>query len=290
MSDFFVQFLNGVTIAMTIYLIASGLSLVFGVLGVLNFAHGSLYMYGSFLLFTLMRSVFHTPGSFWIALLVVLLGAALEVGFLRFIYRADPLYQLLLTYGLVLILSDLVKLIWGAENQSVSRPPGFNGSVAIFGQLFPSYSIFILLPCGVVTMIGLYVFLNRTRLGRIIRAATQDREMIGALGINVRLLYTGVFALGAWLGGLGGVIAAPMGAIYPGMDLDIIIDAFIVVVIGGLGSLAGTVLGALIFGLLRSFGILFVPQFETLFIFILMAIVLVVRPQGLLGQHVTSGH
>src|SRR5947209_4202929 len=228
MSDFFVQFLNGVTIAMTIYLIASGLSLVFGVLGVLNFAHGSLYMYGSFLLFTLMRSVFHSPGSFWVGLLVVpilvaVLGAALEMGLLRFIYKADPLYQLLLTYGLVLILSDVVKLIWGAENQSVSRPPGFNGSVAIFGQLFPSYSIFILLPCGILTMIGLYVFLNRTRLVRIIRAATQDREMIGALGINVRLLYTGVFALGAWLGGLGGVIAAPMGAIYPGMDLDIII-------------------------------------------------------------------
>jgi branched-chain amino acid transport system permease protein len=295
MSDFFVQFLNGVTIAMTIYLIASGLSLVFGVLGVLNFAHGSLYMCGSFLLFTLMRQVFHTPSSFWVGLLVVpllvaLLGAVLEMGFLRFIYKADPLYQLLLTYGLVLIISDVVKLIWGAENQSVARPPGFNGSVAIFGQLFPSYSMFILLPSGIVTMIGLYTFLNRTRLGRIIRAATQDREMISALGINVRLLYTVVFALGAWLGGLGGVIAAPMGAIYPGMDLDVIIDAFIVVVIGGLGSLAGTVLGALIFGLLRSFGILFVPQFETLFIFILMAIILVVRPQGLLGKHVASGH
>jgi branched-subunit amino acid ABC-type transport system permease component len=139
-------------------------------------------------------------------------------------------------------------------------------------------------------MIGLYVFLNHTRFGRVVRAATQDREMISALGINVRLLYTAVFAIGSWLGGLGGVIAAPMGAIYPGMDFDVIIDAFIVVVIGGLGSMAGTVLGAVIFGLLRSFGILFVPQFETLFIFILMAVVLVMRPQGLLGKHVTSGH
>jgi len=295
MADFFVPLLNGVMIAMSIYLIASGLSLVFGVLGVLNFAHGSLYMCGAFLLFTLMRQVFDTPGSFWLGLLVVpvlvaLIGAVLEIGLLRFIYRADPLYQLLLTYGLVLIISDLVKLIWGAENQSVSRPPGFDGSVAIFGQLFPSYSLFILLPCSMVTMVALYVFLNRTRLGRIVRAATQDREMISALGINVRRLYTGVFCLGAWLAGLGGVIAAPMGAIYPGMDFDVIIDAFIVVVIGGLGSLAGTVLGALIFGLLRSFGILFVPQFETLFIFVLMVIVLVVRPQGLLGQRVTSGH
>src|SRR2546425_6346142 len=223
MSDFFVQFLNGVTIAMSIYLIASGLSLVFGVLGVLNFAHGSLYMVGSFLLFTLTHHVFGTSSSFWVGLLVVpmlvaLLGAVLEIGLLRFIYKADPLYQLLLTYGLVLIMSDLVRLIWGAENQSVSRPPGFNGSVALFGHLFPSYSIFILLPCSIVTMIALYCFLNHTRLGRIVRAATQDREMISALGINVRLLYTGVFCLGAWLGGLGGVIAAPMGAIYPGMD------------------------------------------------------------------------
>ena len=296
MADFFVQFFNGVIIALAIYLIASGLSLVFGVLGVLNFAHGSLYMYGAFFVFTFTRHILATvPGHFWLALLIVpllvaLLGAVLEIGFLRFIYKADPLYQLLLTYGLVLILSDVVKLVWGAENQSVLRPPGFEGSVAIFGQLFPSYNVWVLLPCSLLTMIGLYVFLNHTRFGRIVRAATQDREMISALGINVRLLYTGVFALGAWLGGLGGAIAAPMGALYPGMDLDVIIDAFIVVVIGGLGSMAGTALGAFIFGQLRSFGILFVPQFETLFIFILMAIVLVVRPQGLLGKHVTSGH
>jgi branched-subunit amino acid ABC-type transport system permease component len=296
MADIFVQFFNGVIIALAIYLIASGLSLVFGVLGVLNFAHGSLYMYGAFFVFTFTRHILATvPGHFWLALcivpiLVALLGAMLEIGFLRFIYKADPLYQLLLTYGLVLILSDVVKLVWGAENQSVLRPPGFEGSVAIFGQLFPSYNVWILLPCSLLTMLGLYVFLNHTRFGRIVRAATQDREMVSALGINVRLLYTGVFTLGAWLGGLGGAIAAPMGALYPGMDFDVIIDAFIVVVIGGLGSMAGTALGAFIFGQLRSFGILFVPQFETLFIFILMAIVLVVRPQGLLGKHVIGGH
>jgi branched-subunit amino acid ABC-type transport system permease component len=295
-SQFFVQFFNGIIIAMAIYLIASGLSLVFGVLGVLNFAHGSFYMYGAFLVFTFTRHVLHTvPGHFWLAILIVpvlvaLIGIGVEMGFLRFIYRADPLYQLLLTYGLVLMFSDLVKLLWGAENQSVLRPPGFEGSVAVFGQLFPSYNVLILLPFSLLTMIGLYVFLNHTRFGRVVRAATQDREMISALGINVRLLYTAVFAIGSWLGGLGGVIAAPMGAIYPGMDFDVIIDAFIVVVIGGLGSMAGTVLGALIFGLLRSFGILFVPQFETLFIFILMAVVLVIRPQGLLGKHVASGH
>lgn len=296
MGEFFAQFFNGIIIALGIYLIASGLSLVFGVLGVLNFAHGSLYMYGAFLTFTFSRHVLATvPGYFWLVLLIVpllvaLMGALIEIGFLRFIYRADPLYQLLLTYGIVLMLSDLVKLLWGAENQTVPRPPGFEGSVAIFGQLFPSYNVSILLPFSVLTMVGLYLFLNRTRLGRIVRAATQDREMISALGVNVRLLYTGVFVIGAWLGGLGGAIAAPTRAIYPGMDLDVIIESFIVVVIGGLGSMTGTALGALIFGLLRSFGTLVAPQLETLFIYFLMAAVLVTRPQGLLGKHVASGH
>jgi branched-chain amino acid transport system permease protein len=295
-SQVLVQSFNGIIIAMAIYLIASGLSLVFGVLGVLNFAHGSFYMLGAFLVFTFTRQFLATvPGRFWLALLVVpvlvaLVGLVVETSFLRFIYKADPLYQLLLTYGLVLVFSDAVKLVWGAQNLSVLRPPGFEGSVAIFGHLFPSYSVWIVLPCSVLTMVGLYLLMNHTGFGRIVRAATHDREMVGALGINVRLLYTTVFVIGAWLAGLGGVIAAPMGAIYPGMDFDVIIDAFIVVVIGGLGSMAGTVLGALIFGMLRSFGILFVPQFETLFIFLLMAVVLIMRPQGLLGQRVSSGH
>jgi branched-subunit amino acid ABC-type transport system permease component len=295
-SQFLVQFLNGIIIAMAIYLIASGLSLVFGVLGVLNFAHGSFYMLGAFLVFSVTRHLLKAvPGNFWLAVLIVpvlvaLVGLAVEMGLLRFIYKADPLYQLLLTYALVLMFSDAVKLMWGAQNLSVLRPRGLEGSVALFGHQFPSYNVWVVLPCSILTMIGLYVFLNHTNFGRIVRAATQDREMVGALGINVRLLYTTVFVLGSWLGGLGGVIAAPMGAIYPGMDFDVIIDAFIVVVIGGLGSMAGTVLGALIFGLLRSFGILFVPQFETLFIFLLMAVVLIVRPQGLLGRRVSSGH
>jgi branched-subunit amino acid ABC-type transport system permease component len=292
----FVQFFNGLIIALGIYLIASGLSLVFGVLGVLNFAHGSLYMYGAFFLFTLTRLVFgNVPWLFWVGLLLIpllvtLVGVGMEIAFLRPIYRADPLYQLLLTYGLVLIFGDLVKLIWGAENQSVARPPGLEGTLSIFGNLFPSYQVLVLIPIGVLTMLMLYIFINKTRLGSIVRAATQDREMVGALGVNVRLLYTGVFAIGAWLGGLGGVVLAPMGALYPGMDFDIIIDVFLVVVLGGLGSMGGTVLGAIIFGELRSFGILIVPQFETLFIYILMAVVLIWRPQGLLGKQLASGH
>ncbi len=253
-------------------------------------------MYGAFFVFTFTRHVLATvPGSFWIALilvplLVAVVGIGMEIIFLRPIYRADPLYQLLLTYGLVLVFGDLVKLIWGAENQSVPRPAGFEGTMSIFGNLFPSYQVWVLIPISLGAMLGLYLFLHRTRLGRIVRAATQDREMVGALGVNVRLMYTGVFAIGAYLGGLGGAVLAPMGALYPGMDFDIIIDVFLVVVLGGLGSLGGTALGAFIFGELRSFGILVVPQFETLFIYMLMAIVLVTRPQGLLGKQVSGGH
>jgi len=291
-SVFFVQLINGLFIAAGIYLVASGLSLVFGVLGILNFAHGSLYMYGAFFVFTYTGMA---SGGFWPALLiapvvVVILGIAMEVVFLRPIYKADPLYQLLLTYALVLIFGDLVKLIWGAENQSVARPEGFEGTISVFGSLFPSYQIFVLLPIGFLTILGLYLFLNRTPIGRTVRAATQDREMIGALGVNVRLLYTGVFAVGAFLGGLGGAVLAPMGALYPGMDFDVIIEIFLVVVLGGLGSMAGTALGALIYGELKSFGILFVPELESLFIYVLMAVVLVARPQGLLGKKVEGGH
>jgi len=285
-----VQVINGLFIAAGIYLVASGLSLVFGVLGILNFAHGSFYMYGAFFVFTWIG---FKLGGFWPALLiapfaVVIVGIATEIVFLRPIYKADPLYQLLLTYGLVLMFGDMVKLIWGADNQSVARPPGFEGTIDIFGALFPSYQVFVLIPIGIATIIGLYLLLNHTQIGNVVRAATQDREMVGALGINVRLLYTGVFAIGAFLGGLGGAVLAPMGALYPGMDFDVIIEVFLVVVLGGLGSMAGTALGALIYGELKSLGILLVPDLESVFIYVLMVIVLLARPQGLLGKRLET--
>ena len=286
----FVQLVNGLFIAAGIYLVASGLSLVFGVLGVLNFAHGSFYMYGAFFVFTWIGFKF---GGFWPALLiaplaVAIIGIAAEVVFLRPIYKADPLYQLLLTYGLVLMFGDLVKLIWGADNQSVARPAGLEGTIPIFGALFPSYQAFVLLPFGAGAVLALYLLLNHTRTGNVVRAATQDREMVGALGVNVRLLYTGVFAVGALLGGLGGAVLAPMGALYPGMDFDIIIEVFLVIVLGGLGSMAGTALGALIYGELKSLGILWVPDLESVFIYVLMVVVLLTRPQGLLGKRVET--
>ncbi len=290
------QAFNGLIIAIGIYLVASGLSLVYGMLGVPNFAHGSLYMYGAFLLFTVTRLMFgNTPWLFWVGLLLVpcivmLLGTGIEVFLLRPIYRADSFYQLLLTYGLVLIFGDLVKIIWGTENQAVSRPPGFEGSMSILDIALPSYQTFILIPISLLTIVLLYVFIYKTRLGSILRTMHYDREMLGALGVNVRLLYTGVFAIGAWLGGLGGVVLAPIGAVYPGMDFHVIIDVFLVVVLGGLGSMTGTALGALIYGELRSFGILFAPELESVFIYVLIVVVLSWRPQGLMGRQLVGGH
>ena len=193
-----------------------------------------------------------------------------------------------MTYALVLIISDLVKLAWGAENRSGSRPALLAGSVDIAGRDFPTYNLFVL-AVGPLVGLGLWLLLRRTQFGRLVRAAANDREMVGVVGVNVTGLFTGVFMLGAWLGGLGGGLAAPIGAIFPGMDVEIIVESFIVVVVGGMGSLGGTLLGALIIGQLNAFGILFFPRFAIVFVYILMAFVLVIRPWGLLGRPVTRG-
>jgi len=288
-----VQCLNGLTQAMFLFLIASGLSLIFGVLGVLNFAHGSLYMLGAYLSYTIASLFVGSPAAFWVALVlgsigVALVGGIIESVFLRPVYRREELDQLLVTYALVLIISDLVKLAWGAENRSGSRPALLAGSVDIAGRDFPTYNLFVL-AVGPLVGLGLWLLLRRTQFGRLVRAAANDREMVGVVGVNVTGLFTGVFMLGAWLGGLGGGLAAPIGAIFPGMDVEIIVESFIVVVVGGMGSLGGTLLGALIIGQLNAFGILFFPRFAIVFVYILMAVVLVIRPWGLLGRPVTRG-
>jgi branched-subunit amino acid ABC-type transport system permease component len=288
-----VQCLNGLTQAMFLFLIASGLSLIFGVLGVLNFAHGSLYMLGAYLSYTIASLFVSSPAAFWVALIlgsigVALVGGIIESVFLRPVYRREELEQLLVTYALVLIISDLVKLAWGAENRSGSRPALLAGAVDIAGRDFPTYNLFVL-AVGPLVALGLWLLLRRTQFGRLVRAAANDREMVGVVGVNVTGLFTGVFMLGAWLGGLGGGLAAPIGAIYPGMDVEIIVESFIVVVVGGMGSLGGTLLGALIIGQLNAFGILFFPRFAIVFVYILMAVVLVIRPWGLLGRPVTRG-
>jgi branched-subunit amino acid ABC-type transport system permease component len=273
---------------MFLFLIASGLSLIFGVLRVLNFAHGTFYMLGAYSAYQVVQWLGPEGGMFWVAALsaalaVALLGGVVERFLFRYLYEKEELYQLLFTYALVLILGDVAKIIWGTQQKSVSRPPGLSGSFSVLGATVPHYNLFILL-LGPAIALAFWFVLQRTRAGRFIRAAALDRETLGALGVNVSALYTGVFVLASFLGGLGGALITPMRAIVPGMDTDVIVDAFVVVVIGGLGSFWGTFLGALIYGQVLSFGILFFPRFSIFAIFALMAAVLVIRPWGLLGR------
>jgi branched-subunit amino acid ABC-type transport system permease component len=287
-SFLFAQSLSGLTAAMFLFLIASGLSLIFGVLRVLNFAHGSFYMLGAYLAYQAVQWLGTGSGRFWwaavgAALGIAVLGGLVERLLLRHLYGKDELYQLLFTYALVLVLSDAAKVVWGTGQLSVSRPPGLTGSVTLLGTVIPYYNLFILL-LGPAIAVAFWIILYRTRAGRLIRAAALDREMLGALGVNVQALYTGVFVIGSFLAGLGGALVTPVKTIVPGMDVEIIVEAFIVVVIGGLGSFWGTLLGALVYGQILSFGILIIPRFSIFSVFALMAVVLILRPWGLLGR------
>jgi branched-chain amino acid transport system permease protein len=287
-SFLFSQFMGGLTAAMFLFLIASGLSLVFGVMRVLNFAHGSFYMIGAYLAWQVVNWLQPMPERFWPAVLaasfgVALLGAIVERLLLRHLYDREELYQLLFTYALVLVLGDAVKFLWGTQQLSVSRPPVLGGGIEIFGTLVPHYNLFIML-FGPLVALSVWLMLTRTTMGRMVRAAAFDREMLGALGANVGWLYTGMFALASFLAGLSGALVTPIQSIVPGMDVEIIVQAFIVVVIGGLGSFWGTFLGSVIYGQVLSFGILIFPGFSLFSVFALMAVILILRPWGLLGR------
>jgi branched-subunit amino acid ABC-type transport system permease component len=282
------QALSGLTTAMFLFLTAVGLSLIFGVLRVLNFAHGSFYMLGAYGAYQFTQWLGGSADGFWLAVLasaltIALVGGVVERLLLRHLYDREQLFQLLFTYALVLIVADLVKAIWGVQQVPVSRPPGLDGSLSALGTIIPAYNLFIVLlgPC---IALALWFGLQKTRVGRVIRAAALDREMVGMLGVNVSWLYTGVFVLGIFLAGLGGALVTPVSAVVLGMDADMVIAAFIAVVIGGLGSFWGTMVGALIYGQVLSFGILFLPRFSLFAVFLLMAVVLIFRPHGLLGR------
>ena len=288
LSFVFAQALSGLTAAMFLFLIASGLSLIFGVLRVLNFAHGTFYMLGAYAAWQIVQWLGAGGGSFWLAVLgaaaaVAVLGGLIERFLLRHLYAKDELYQLLFTYALVLVLSDFAKILWGTQQKGVARPPGLEGATSLFGATIPYYNLFIV-ALGLAIAVVFWYVLQRTRAGRLIRAAALDRETLGALGVNVDALYTWVFVIASFLGGLGGALISPMRAVVPGMDTEVIVEAFVVVVIGGLGSLWGTFLGALIYGQVLSFGILLFPRFSIFSVFALMAAVLVIRPWGLLGR------
>jgi branched-chain amino acid transport system permease protein len=278
------QFLNGLAGASSLFLVAAGLSLIFGVSRIVNFAHGSLYMLGMYLAVWLSGHV-----GFWAsvpiaAVSVAALGAFMEIVLLRRIYRAPELLQLLATFALVLVIKDFALWAWGPEDMLGPRAPGLTGAVSIAGRQFPQYDLF-LIALGPAVFAFLHILLTRTRFGLLIRAATQDREMVGALGVNQRWLFTGVFALGAALAGLGGALAIPREPANLEIDLSVVSDAFVIVVVGGLGSIPGAFLAALLIGEIKAFCIGLGYSEITLAVeFIVMAVVLVLRPWGLLGR------
>ncbi len=286
MSGLGAALLNSLDIGLLLFVIAVGLNIVFGVLNVINFAHGALYMLGAYLAFTLMNLL---GLSFIVALIVAPLAVAviavvIDRLVLRFIYERDVADSLLLTFALLLIINESVRMIWGSGIHTVQPPELLRGSVAIFGDtLYPVYSLFVIVV-GLVLVAALWFIFNRTRAGKIMRAAALDRDMAEALCINTKLVVTGVFAFGAWLAALGGVVAAPMRAVDPGMGDKIIIESFIVVVIGGLGSFPGALAGALVLGLIHGLGGRYLPEINLLLPFVGMALVLLFKPNGLMGK------
>jgi branched-chain amino acid transport system permease protein len=283
----FIQFLNGLASASSLFLVASGLSIIFGVTRIVNFAHGAFYMIGAYLAFTLTQQL-SGPFGFYGAMIIAALGVALlgtlvEMTLLRRIYEAPELFQLLATFGLTLMVEDLVVMIWGPEDLLGPRAPGLEGAVSIFGQRFPAYD-FLLIALGPVVLGLLWLLFHKTRWGVLVRAATQDRTMVASLGVNQAWLFTSVFTLGIFLAGLGGAVQIPREAVHHTMDLTIIVEAFVVVVIGGLGSVPGAFLAAIIISELNAFGILLFPKITLVLVFLVMAVVLVVRPWGLLGR------
>lgn len=278
------QLLNAAALSALLFLVSVGLSLVFGILRVVNFAHGMFYMLGAYLGFT----VAARTGSFWLALVVAppvvgLLGAALERSSLRFIYRRPPIYQVLLTFGLSLIIEEAVRIVWGATAKSVDPPAWLQGSVGILGTVYPTYRLFLLV-LGVVVGGGLWLFLRRTRAGLVIRAVAQNGEMAGCLGTDVARVRTLVFGFACALAGLGGVAAAPLLSAYLGMGIAVIVDAFVVVVIGGLGSIGGSMVGSLIVGAAQTWGGFFFSEIAMAIMYAVMAAVLIFRPWGLFGE------
>lgn len=283
------QTLNGLASASSLFLVASGLSIIFGVTRIVNFAHGSLYMLGAYIAWSLVT--FFGPADalgFWggvvlAAVIVGLIGVLVEVLILRRIYQAPELFQLLATFGVVLMVQDIALGIWGAEDRLGPRAPGFKSFVVLFGNRFPTYELFII-AVGPLVLLALWLLFQKTRWGTLVRAATQDREMLGALGVNQRLLFTSVFGFGSLLAGLGGALQLPREAATLHMDLSTIAEVFVVVVVGGLGSVTGAYLAAVLIGILHAFGILIFPKITLVLVFLVMAVVLVVKPHGLMGK------
>ncbi len=282
------QILTGLAGASVLFFIAAGLSLIFGVTKIVNFAHGSFYMLGAYIAYSLTEFLGTSGYGFWpsillSALAVGAIGALAEITVLKPVYRAPPLFQLLVTFGLVLIIEDLTLLAWGPQDRLGPRAPGLSGAVDLLGTRIPSYDFF-LIAAGPIVLGLVWLLLNKTRWGILVRAATEDREMAAALGIDQRILFTGVFFLGSALAGLGGALQLPKGGADLMMDLTVIAPAFVVVVVGGMGSLGGAYVAAVVIGLANAFGVVLLPQATLVLMFLVMAAVLLLRPHGLFGR------
>nr|WP_294527401.1 ABC transporter permease [uncultured Rhodopila sp.] len=288
MSFLAIQFLTGLSGSVSLFLMSAGLTIIFGVTRVVNFAHGSLYMLGAYIGWSILTRLPHDPlwfvgGVLAAALATACIGAVIETTLLRRLYRAPELFQLLATFGVMLVIQDLTLLVWGPNDLPMPRAPWLRGSVTIFGDHFPAYDL-ILIAIGPTVLAALLLLLNRTRFGMLIRACTENRDLAAALGINHRILSTSVFALGAGLAGLGGALILPDSSANTQMDLAVIVEAFVVVVVGGMGSISGAFLASLMIGELQAFGIVLLPGATLVLVFVIMAAVLSVRPRGLLGD------
>ena len=271
----------GLSLSFLLFLLAAGLTLIFGMLGVINFAHGALYMLGAFVGY----QIVHMTGSFWLGLLfapliVACVGALIEILALKQVYDRDHIFQLLLTFGFILVIDDATKMIWGFDYKQVPTPEIFMAPISMFGSQIPSYRLFVI-GFGAAVSLALFLLLDRSKWGRIIRAASSDPEMAQTLGVNVNQVRTGVFALGAYLAALGGVVSAPLVPIELGMGFSVIIDCFVVVIIGGLGNIRGAILASLLLGMTRAAGYTYATEWVELLTFALLIGTLMFRPAGL---------
>ena len=278
-----VHTLNGISFGMLLFLLAAGLSLIYGLMDILNLTHGSYYLLAGYL----GLAVIKWTGSFLLAvvaatLIVTLIGAAMERLFLRR-FHLDELAQTLLTFGFLFIFADLALWLWGGNPQTLPRPAWLVGSIELGDRLYPIYRLF-LIAAGLAVGAALWWFQEGTRVGAMLRAGVDDEEIARGLGINVSLLFTAIFALGAFLAALGGVLGGPLLGVYPGADFEVLLLAFVVVIVGGLGSLKGALVGGLLVGLLDNFGKAFFPEFAMFTIFVPMAVILAIRPTGLFGR------
>jgi branched-chain amino acid transport system permease protein len=278
------QCLNALSQAALLFFLGVGLTLIFGIMRIVNFAHGSFYMLGAFIGYSVARGT----GSFWAGLVLSPLiaggfGTAFEIGLLRRLYRRDASAFLMVTFGLTLVMGEVVRLVWGVQGLQLPLPTALAGIVFLFDEPFPVYRLF-LIGAGAVVAVAIWQFLERTRLGLLIRATSQNAEMVHALGVDVNLVRSGIFGVGCGLSALGGVLAAPLVTASLGMAANAIVDAFVIVIIGGMGSFPGSLCAALLVAFVQVFGTYYFPDFAIAAMYLLMLLVLVIRPGGLLGK------